>query len=162
MKKAYLSIALALTSLPAFGYDCKSDCSGGGYSYPCGISGWPPETHYCHGDLPNDPACLAAKEASCKVWNSVVDGVTHDVAARVAPQVAAKAESEGWTKESCGAVGAGAILLPAATYIAPTCAASAFITAGVGVPVCVTTVSGAIVAAVCIQLCADHHLQDCK
>lgn len=154
--------ALLLSSSASFGYDCNSDCSGSGYSYPCGVDGWPPKTKYCHGDLPNDPVCLADKEASCKVWKGLVDGITHDVANQITPQVAAKAKSEGWTKENCGVVGLGAILLPAALYIAPTCAASAYITAGIGTTVCVSGVSGAIVGAVCIELCDQHVLRDCQ
>jgi len=88
--------------------------------------------------------------------------LTATVARQVAGAVVAQAERDGWTKTSCATVGAAAILLPAATYIAPLCAASGFITAGIGVPACVTSVSGGIVAATCIELCQERRLEDCK
>jgi len=155
----FMAIGLLLSSA-SFGYDCNSDCRGGGYSYPC--PNWSNPGKMCHGDLPNDPVCIADKEVSCKVWQGLVDGITHDVANQVLPQVADKARSEGWTTSNCGVVGLGAILLPAAIYIAPTCAASAYITAGIGATVCVSGVSGAIVSAVCIELCDQRVLRDCK
>ncbi len=92
------------------------------------------------------------------VVNDIVNSIKRDVAGAVAEQ----AVNGGWTTDNCPVVGAGAILLPAATYIAPPCAASGFITAGIGVPACVAAVSGAIVGAVCYSLCEDHRLSDCK
>jgi hypothetical protein len=92
----------------------------------------------------------------------LINGIVSDIARKVSLDVAAQAERDGWNTTNCAVVGSGAILLPAATYIAPACAASGFITGGMGVPACVTTVSGAIVAATCTQLCTDRHLSDCK
>lgn len=73
--RKHLTAALILASLVSlssrgFAYDCSSDCSGGGYSYPC--PSWSDPGKMCHGDLPNDPTCLSAKEASCNLWNAAV------------------------------------------------------------------------------------------
>ena len=92
----------------------------------------------------------------------IVGGIVKSMTSQVAGAVAEQADKGGWNTANCAAVGGGAILLPAGTYIAPACAASGFITAGIGVPACVASVSGSIVAAVCVQLCSDHHLSDCK
>lgn len=94
--------------------------------------------------------------------DEIIHGLIKDIAQKVSGDIAAQAKREGWNKTNCVVVGSGAILLPAATYIAPACAASGFITAGIGVPACVTSVSGAIVAATCTQLCTDRQLSDCK
>lgn len=93
---------------------------------------------------------------------SIIADIGHQIAPQVAGQVSAQAESGGWTSANCAAVGAGAILLPAAAYIAPPCAASGFITSGIGVPACVAGVSASAVGLVCIELCQEHHLQDCR
>jgi hypothetical protein len=92
----------------------------------------------------------------------VVNGIVNSIKRDIAGAVAEQAVKGGWTTDNCPVVGAGAILLPAAAYIAPPCAASAFITAGIGTPACVAAVSGAIVGAVCYSLCEDHRLSDCK
>ena len=94
--------------------------------------------------------------------SDLINGLVHDIAQKIARELSTKAERDGWNKTNCAVVGSGAILLPAATYIAPACAGSGFITAGMGVPTCVASVSGAIVAATCTQLCSDKRLADCK
>ena len=73
LKKSFIWVLSlgTLLSTAAIGYDCNSDCSGGGYSYPCPTFGNPGKT--VHGDLPNDPACMSAKSASCDLWNGSVD-----------------------------------------------------------------------------------------
>jgi len=71
LKKILSVVAVGLVSSVALGYDCNSDCSGGGYSYPC--PNWNNPGKMCHGDLPNDPACLTAKEASCQIWEGAVN-----------------------------------------------------------------------------------------
>ena len=75
-------MCLGFLSSVAFGYDCNSDCSGGGYNYPCPSLGNPGQM--CRGDLPNDPACLAVKSAACAAdqaslasFTSLVSSVRH-------------------------------------------------------------------------------------
>jgi len=77
LRRYVFAAVLALPSSLALGYDCNSDCSGGGYSYPC--PNWGNPGKMCHGDLPNDPACLTAKEASCQIWESAVSFATPKV-----------------------------------------------------------------------------------
>jgi len=105
----------------------------------------------CHIRMPKPPSL-----------SDIFGGLTNSIKGNIAADVANQAQEGGWTRTSCPVVGAGAILLPAATYIAPACAASGFITAGIGVPACVGAVSGSIVGAVCYTLCDDHRLADCK
>lgn len=92
----------------------------------------------------------------------IIKDIVDKVAQNVSGDVAAQAQREGWNKTNCAVVGTGAILIPAATYIAPACAASGFITGGIGVPACVSAVSGAVVTATCTQLCTDKRLSDCQ
>lgn len=117
-------------------------------------------------DLPNIPdggLSDALKDVAksldpSRLFNDLVSSIAN----KIVPDVAAQAKSGGWTTLNCAAVGSGAILLPAATYIAPACAASAFITAGMGTPACVTAVSSSIVAATCVSLCETKNLSDCR
>ena len=64
------NIGLLFSSV-SLAYDCNSDCSAGGYNYPC--PNWDNPGKMCHGDLPNDPACLSVKEASCQIWEGAVN-----------------------------------------------------------------------------------------
>jgi hypothetical protein len=74
-----------------------------------------------------------------------------------------KAERDGWTKNSCRAVGGGIITTVAGFQSAAICAA---FVAGepVSATTCVGLVLGAgatLVEATCTQLCHDGHLRDC-
>ncbi len=102
-------------------------------------------------------ACFAEKE-----YDETMHGLKMRVYGSISGDVKPLAEQEGWTTANCLSVGAAAILLPAALYIAPVCASSAFITAGIGAPACVAALSAAVVGFTCVQLCNDRHLQDCK
>jgi hypothetical protein len=106
--------------------------------------------------------CITQPSIHIPSFKDLQREMTSSISKKIAGQIAGQAGAEGWTTNSCRTVGAAAILLPAATLIAPACAASGLITAGIGVPACVAAASGAIVELTCIQLCHDHQLVDCK
>ena len=94
--------------------------------------------------------------------SELFDGVVKSLTGTVSGAVAEKADSSGWNKANCAVVGSGAILLAAGTVTGPACLAAGVATAGIGMGVCIAAVNTAMVAATCVQLCADHHLSDCK
>lgn len=93
---------------------------------------------------------------------SWIADLTQAASRKIAAEVAPLAIEGGWTRTSCMATGAGAILLPAAVYITPLCASSGVMTAGMGIPACVAAVSTSIVAATCATLCETKNLSDCR
>lgn len=122
-------------------------------------------SHHCRrkvlGTWIANPIC----EGTCNLERGVqcgIETVKRDVVRNVLNEIQGLASRDGWSKATCVAVGTPPILLASGAYITPACAAAGAATVGWGIPACVTAMTGAIVTAVCTQLCEDKHLSDCQ
>lgn len=164
MKKFLL--LTALTANASFAdVDCNTNCKDHSrYKYACGTSGWPPKIKYCKGtNYSKMYACQTIRTAQGCGDFDIIGKTARLVIKEAGLEV--KAEREGWTKSSCDNLAVGIT----GTIVVFKSAAICSWMAGAGTPLvgaaCAGAVGGMIgtvSATVCIQLCHDRHLLDCK